>query len=136
MIGFPAPLRRSTRSYARVEGRDYGHRNNKGSASVRDPSVSEREVLVDGTHRGRPFADGCRDSLGRARPDVAYGEQPRIARLKGQRSPTQCFPSPVEVFFAQGPVGEHETAGIEGRAPRQPIRGRICADEGEQSDTR
>src|SRR5437763_16392666 len=90
-------------------------------------SVSEREVLVDGTDRGRPFANGCRDSLGRARPDVAYGEQPGIAGLKGQRSPAQCFPSPVEVFFAWGSVGEPETACIEGRAPRQPTRGRICA---------
>jgi len=62
--------------------------------------VSEREVLVDGTHRGRPFANGCRDALGRARPDVACGEQPGIAGLKGQRSPAQCFPSLVEVFFA------------------------------------
>jgi hypothetical protein len=45
-----------------------------GSASMGDPSVSEREVLVDGTHRGRSFADGCRDSLGRACPDIACGE--------------------------------------------------------------
>jgi len=73
---------------------------------VDDPSVSEREVLVDGTHRGRPFADGCRDSLGRARPDVAYGEQPGIAGLKGQRSSAQRFPSPGKVLFAQGAVGE------------------------------
>src|SRR5215472_6895164 len=54
---------------------------------VRDLSVSEREVLVDGTHRGRSFAVGCCDSLGRACPDVACGEQPGMAGLKGQRSP-------------------------------------------------
>jgi hypothetical protein len=103
---------------------------------VRDPSVSEREVLVDGTHRGRSFADGCRDSLGRACPDVACGEQPGMAGLKGQRSPAQHFPPPGEVLFAQGPVSEHETAFIEGRASRQPTRCRICADEGEHGEAR
>src|SRR5207245_2219534 len=93
-----------------------------------DLSRSEREVLVDGTHRGRSFADSCRDSLGRACPDVSCGEQPWIAGLKGQWSPTQCFPLPGQIVFAQGPVGEHETAFIEGRASRQPTRCRIGAD--------
>jgi hypothetical protein len=45
-----------------------------GSAGMGDPSVSEREVLVDGTDRSRSFADGGRDSLDRACPNVACGE--------------------------------------------------------------
>ena len=33
--------------------------------------MSDHEKLVDGTHRGRPFADGYRNSHDRALQDVA-----------------------------------------------------------------
>ena len=91
---------------------------------------------MDGTHRSRSLPDSCRDSLGRARPDIACGEQAGIAGLKGQWSTAQRFPTPVEVLTAQGPVGEHETVFIESRASRQLIRCRICTDEGEQGGAR
>ena len=37
-------------------------------------SVREREVLVDGPHRGRSLANGCGNALHRACPDIANGE--------------------------------------------------------------
>ena len=86
--------------HATVAGRTSPHVCRKLVLSPGRRSVSEREVLMDGTHRGRTFADGCCNSLDRVRPDIADGEQPRIAGLKGQRSPTQCFPSPGEMCFA------------------------------------
>ena len=64
-------------------------------------SVSEAQVLVDGAHGRRPFANGCGDSLGRAGADVADGEEPRMARLERKRLPSQRVPSRIEVLFAQ-----------------------------------
>src|SRR5258707_5435443 len=98
--------------------------------------MSKREVLVDGTHRSRPFTDGCRHALDRTRPDIADSKQPWTAGLKGQRSPAERCPSLVEEGFAKGSVGQHETALIEGHAPRQPIRSGIGTDEGEEGDAR
>src|SRR6266571_3870781 len=91
-------------------------------------SVSEREVLVDGTHRGRSFADGCRDSLGRACPDVAYGEQPGIAGLKRQRSPTQRIPSPGDRSVSTKPCSSRaahpDSQPVAGSAPMKENRAR------------
>ena len=83
-------------------------------------SVSEPEVLVDRTNACRPFANSRRDSLGRAEPDVADGEEPGVTGLEGERSSPECLPSPFEVFGAKGSVGEHEAMIVESRASAQP----------------
>ena len=80
--------------------------------------MSKGEVLVDGTHARRPFADGCGDALDRACPDVANGEQPRMAGLEGQRQSAKIVPVPAELPAVKGAVGEHE-APLD-RARRSP----------------
>src|SRR5829696_2935191 len=60
--------------------------------------VGEPEVLVDRTNACRPFANSRRDSLGRAGPDVADGEEPGVTGLEGERNAPECIPSPIEVF--------------------------------------
>ncbi len=66
-------------------------------------SVGEGEVLVDRADRGGSLADGGRHPLGRAGAEVADGEQPRLARLEGQRRAAQGLPPLVEVLVGSGP---------------------------------
>ena len=75
---------------------------------MRLDSVGEGEVLVDGAHRGRSFADGSGDPLGGAGPDIADREQPGVARLEGQRPPAQRVPTSVEVSVFKGSIGQHD----------------------------
>lgn len=83
-------------------------------------SVSELQILVDRTNACRPFANSRRDSLDRAGPDVADGEEPGVAGLEGERSTPECLPSPVEVFGVKRSIGEHEAMIVEDRASAQP----------------
>ena len=84
---------------------------------------------------GRALAHRGRHALGRARADVAHGEQPGMTRLEGERHPAQRRPALVEVLGPKGPVGQDEALVVEGGAATDPSRGRVGPDEGEESGT-
>src|SRR5437763_5230077 len=113
--------------------------NRRGDRGHRRPSkpcsMGERKVLVDGANRRRSFANGGSDSLRRYGPDVADGEQPRMARLERKRLSCQAFPTPAELLLRERSVREHEAALVEGGALGQPFRRRVGSDEGEQRCT-
>jgi hypothetical protein len=81
------------------------------------------EMFVDRAHSGGSLADGGGDTLGRAGPEIAHGEQTWAARLEGQRVPSQHLPPLVQAFACEGPVGDHEVFIVEHDKPRPRASG-------------
>ena len=122
----PHPCRRRWRRTL-IEFFAHTERGTGGAASV-----PEAQVLVHGADAGRTLADGARHPLGGARAHVAHREQPGMARLERQREPVLGGPALVEVLGAQGAVRQDEAAAVERGAARDPVRGRVGPDEGEE----
>ena len=95
----------------------------------------ESQIVMDRANGGRAFADRGRDSFGRSGTDVADGEQARMAGLERQRRASERFPAPLEVLAPEGSIREHEPSIVEGGEARQPLRGRLSANEREQGAT-
>jgi len=75
-------------------------RHTRRGLSANEPSSSsmgEREEVVDRSHSGRAFPDRRRHTLCRTGANVTDCEQPRVARLVGQRLPVPHIPSLVQV---------------------------------------
>jgi len=82
--------------------------------------VIERELLVDGSHGGRAFANRAGNPLHRGRAKFASGEQARPARLEWQPDTAGNPLSVAQVCLVQRDIGEPEpTSSSAAQSPKQ-----------------